>query len=40
MYDSVMTLHMPGADLWKLVRTRAPGASDHNMVYTDVRLPR
>jgi endonuclease/exonuclease/phosphatase family metal-dependent hydrolase len=39
MYDTVMTLNMPGADLWKQVITRAPWPSDHNMVFADVRLP-
>jgi endonuclease/exonuclease/phosphatase family metal-dependent hydrolase len=40
MYDSIMTLHMPGADLWKQVIGGAPGASDHNLVYADIKLPR
>jgi hypothetical protein len=40
MYDSIMTLNMPGADLFKQVLAKAPGASDHNMVFTGVRLPR
>jgi hypothetical protein len=39
MYDSILTLHMPGADLFQQVLTGAPGPSDHNLVYTDVRLP-
>jgi hypothetical protein len=39
MYDTVMTLNMPGADLWKQVLTGAPWPSDHNMIFTDVRLP-
>jgi endonuclease/exonuclease/phosphatase family metal-dependent hydrolase len=39
MYDTIMTLNMPGADLWKQVITGAPWPSDHNMVYADVRLP-
>ena len=39
MYDTIMTLNMPGADLWKQVITGAPWPSDHNMVFTDVRLP-
>jgi endonuclease/exonuclease/phosphatase family metal-dependent hydrolase len=39
MYDTIMTLHMPGADLWKQVLTGAPWPSDHNMIFTDVRLP-
>jgi endonuclease/exonuclease/phosphatase family metal-dependent hydrolase len=37
MYDSILTLHMPGADLFKQVLTRA---SDHNLVFSDLRLPR
>jgi endonuclease/exonuclease/phosphatase family metal-dependent hydrolase len=40
MYDTILTLHMPGADLFKQVLARAPGASDHNLVFTNVRLPR
>ncbi|HEY3529211.1 MAG TPA: hypothetical protein VGK78_08675 [Nocardioides sp.] len=39
MYDTIMTLNMPGADLWKQVITGSPWPSDHNMIYTDVRLP-
>jgi endonuclease/exonuclease/phosphatase family metal-dependent hydrolase len=39
MYDSILTLGMPGADMFKQVLTRAPGASDHNLVFADVRLP-
>jgi endonuclease/exonuclease/phosphatase family metal-dependent hydrolase len=39
MYDTVMTLGLPGADLWKQVLTGAPWPSDHNMVFADVRLP-
>jgi endonuclease/exonuclease/phosphatase family metal-dependent hydrolase len=39
MYDTIMTLNMPGADLFKQVITGAPGPSDHNLVFTDVRLP-
>ena len=39
MYDTIMTLHMPGADLWKQVLTGSPWPSDHNMIFTDVRLP-
>ena len=39
MYDTIMTLNMPGADLFKQVLTGAPGPSDHNLVFTDVRLP-
>jgi endonuclease/exonuclease/phosphatase family metal-dependent hydrolase len=39
MYDTIMTLGMPGADLWKQVITKGPFPSDHNLVYADVRLP-
>jgi endonuclease/exonuclease/phosphatase family metal-dependent hydrolase len=39
MYDTIMTLNMPGADLWKEALTGAPWPSDHNMVFADVRLP-
>jgi endonuclease/exonuclease/phosphatase family metal-dependent hydrolase len=39
MYDSVLTLNMPGADLSKQMIAGAPGPSDHNLVITDVRLP-
>jgi endonuclease/exonuclease/phosphatase family metal-dependent hydrolase len=39
MYDSIMTLNMPGADRFKQVLARAPGASDHNLIFTDIRLP-
>lgn len=39
MYDTVMTLNLPGADLWKQVITGAPWPSDHNMIFTDLRLP-
>jgi endonuclease/exonuclease/phosphatase family metal-dependent hydrolase len=37
--DTLMTLNMPGADLFKEVRTGRPWPSDHNMIFTDVRLP-
>jgi endonuclease/exonuclease/phosphatase family metal-dependent hydrolase len=40
MYDTIVTLGMPGADLWKQKLTGRPGASDHNLVFTKVRLPR
>ena len=40
MYDTIMTLNMPGADLFKQVLTGAPGPSDHNLILTTVRLPR
>jgi hypothetical protein len=39
MFDSILTLNMPGADLFKQVLTDAPGPSDHNLVLADVRLP-
>jgi endonuclease/exonuclease/phosphatase family metal-dependent hydrolase len=39
MYDTIATLNMPGADVWKQVLTGAPWPSDHNMIYTDLRLP-
>jgi len=37
--DTVMTRNMPGAAVFKQVRTGTPWPSDHNMIYTDVRLP-
>lgn len=40
MYDSIVTRGMPGADLWKQVLVGRPGASDHNLVFAKVRLPR
>ena len=40
MFDTIMTLGMPGADLFKQVLTGAPGPSDHNLIFADVRLPR
>jgi endonuclease/exonuclease/phosphatase family metal-dependent hydrolase len=39
MYDTIMTLNLPGAHLWKQVLTGAPWPSDHNLVFTDLRLP-
>jgi endonuclease/exonuclease/phosphatase family metal-dependent hydrolase len=39
MYDTIATLNMPGADLWKQVLTGAPWPSDHNMIFADLRLP-
>ncbi len=39
MYDSIMTLNLPGADLWKQVLTGSPWPSDHNLVYAELRLP-
>jgi endonuclease/exonuclease/phosphatase family metal-dependent hydrolase len=40
MYDTIMTRGMPGADLFKQVLARRPAPSDHNLVFTEVRLPR
>jgi endonuclease/exonuclease/phosphatase family metal-dependent hydrolase len=37
--DTLMTINMPGADLFKEVRTGQPWPSDHNMIFTDVRMP-
>jgi len=37
--DTLMTLHMHGADVFKEVRTPQPWPSDHNMIFTVVRLP-
>lgn len=37
--DTIMTLHMPGADVFKEMRTGKPWPSDHNMIYADLRLP-
>jgi endonuclease/exonuclease/phosphatase family metal-dependent hydrolase len=37
--DEIMTLGMPGADRFEIVRTGAPYPSDHNMVIADLRLP-
>jgi endonuclease/exonuclease/phosphatase family metal-dependent hydrolase len=39
MIDTIATLNMPGADLWKQVLTGAPWPSDHNMIYANLRLP-
>jgi endonuclease/exonuclease/phosphatase family metal-dependent hydrolase len=39
MYDTIATLNLPGATLWKQVLTGAPWPSDHNMVFVDLRLP-
>jgi endonuclease/exonuclease/phosphatase family metal-dependent hydrolase len=39
MYDTISTLNMPGASLWKQVHTGAPWPSDHNMIFADLRLP-
>jgi endonuclease/exonuclease/phosphatase family metal-dependent hydrolase len=38
-YDSIFTLGMPGADRFEQVVTGAPFPSDHNLVFTDLRLP-
>jgi hypothetical protein len=37
--DTIMTLGMPGADVFKEVRTGPPWPTDHNMIYADLRLP-
>jgi endonuclease/exonuclease/phosphatase family metal-dependent hydrolase len=39
MYDSIMTLGMPGATRFEHVVTQAPFPSDHNLVLADLRLP-
>ena len=39
MYDTIMTLHMPGADQFKQILAVSPGPSDHNLVLADLRLP-
>ncbi len=39
MYDTIETLNLPGAHRWKQVLTGAPWPSDHNLIYTDLRLP-
>jgi endonuclease/exonuclease/phosphatase family metal-dependent hydrolase len=39
MYDSIMTLNMPGAQRFEQVLTGAPWPSDHNLVLADLRLP-
>lgn len=39
MYDTIATLGMPGATLWKQVLTGSPKPSDHNLVFTDLRFP-
>lgn len=38
-YDAILTLGMPGADRFEQVLTGAPYPSDHNMVFSDLRLP-
>jgi endonuclease/exonuclease/phosphatase family metal-dependent hydrolase len=39
MYDSIMTLNLPGAQRFEQVLTGSPWPSDHNMVLADLRLP-
>jgi endonuclease/exonuclease/phosphatase family metal-dependent hydrolase len=39
IYDSLMTLNLMGAEVWKQVLTGSPWPSDHNMIFTDLRLP-
>ena len=39
MFDSIMTLGMPGAARFEQVLTGSPWPSDHNMVLADVQLP-
>jgi endonuclease/exonuclease/phosphatase family metal-dependent hydrolase len=39
MIDSIMTLGMPGADVFKQWLTGAPYPTDHNLITADVRLP-
>jgi endonuclease/exonuclease/phosphatase family metal-dependent hydrolase len=39
MYDTIETLNLPGANVWKQVLTGSPWPSDHNMIFTDLRLP-
>ncbi|MFZ2015613.1 MAG: hypothetical protein WAV00_17490 [Nocardioides sp.] len=39
MYDSIMTLNMPGAVRFEQVLTGSPWPSDHNLVQADLRLP-
>jgi endonuclease/exonuclease/phosphatase family metal-dependent hydrolase len=38
-YDQVWTLNMPGAATFAQVLRSSPYPSDHNLVYTDLRLP-
>lgn len=38
-YDQLWTLNMPGAAKFTQVLKSSPYPSDHNLVYTDVRLP-
>jgi hypothetical protein len=39
MLDNILTWGMPGADLFTQVITGSPYPSDHNLIYTDLRLP-
>lgn len=39
IYDSIMTLNMPGAERCQQVLTGSPWPSDHNLVLADVKLP-
>jgi endonuclease/exonuclease/phosphatase family metal-dependent hydrolase len=39
MYDTIMTLGMPGAQRFEQVLTGSPWPSDHNLVQADLRLP-
>ena len=39
MYDSIMTLNLPGAQRFEQVLTGSPWPSDHNLVLADLRLP-
>lgn len=39
MYDTIMTLGMPGAQRFEQVMTGSPWPSDHNLVQADLRLP-
>jgi hypothetical protein len=37
MYDTLSTLNMPGADMWKQILD--PVSSDHNLTFADLRFP-
>lgn len=39
IYDTIATLNLRGATLWKQVLTGSPWPSDHNLVFADLRLP-
>jgi endonuclease/exonuclease/phosphatase family metal-dependent hydrolase len=39
VYDQVWTVNMPGASTFTQVLKSSPYPSDHNLVYTDLRLP-